>query len=45
LFDEKKRICHQFSPFKFEGKDIRLSFGLPILRPPNMIPCVDEAIT
>jgi len=25
-----------------ENVSIRLRFGLPALRPPNMIPCVDE---
>lgn len=49
----KPRLCHQFSAVKFppDGAPrknnriqilLRPSFSMPFVKPPNMIPCVDE---
>jgi len=51
---DHKRLCNQFKAVKFPPAStprnklggavllLRPSFSMPFIKPPNMIPCVDE---
>ena len=42
--DNTEQLCNQFPALKIKDKKIKLRFGLPELRPPSMIPSVDETV-